>query len=153
MSEHKATIEWKRQPHPQDERTYSRNHVATLNGGQTLNVSASTEYKGDGACADPEQLLINAVASCHMLTFLAIAEFQGYRVAEYRDNAVGYLEKNDAGKMAVTRIVLSPAVTFAGDKRPDEAALAKIHAGAHKNCFIANSVTADVTVAGAVIVA
>lgn len=146
MSEHKATIEWNRAPHAQQENTYSRNHVATLAGDQKLNVSASVEYKGDAACADPEQLLVNALASCHMLTFLAIAEFKGYRVAQYRDNAVGYLEKNEKGLPAVTRIVLSPEVKFDGDKVPDAAELAKIHAGAHKNCFIGNSITAAVTV-------
>lgn len=146
MSEHKATIEWNRAPHAEQEKTYSRNHVATLAGGQRLNVSASVEYKGDVACADPEQLLVNALASCHMLTFLAIAEFKGYRVAQYRDNAVGHLGKNEKGQMAVTRIVLSPEVKFDGDKVPDETELASLHAGAHKNCFIGNSITAEVTV-------
>ena len=149
MSVHQASIEWQRAPHAADAQTYSRNHLAALNGGQTVKLSASPDYKGDPACADPEQLLLSALASCHMLTFLAIAELKGYRVEHYRDNPVGHLEKNAQGRMAMTRIELSPAVRFGGDKQPDEAALAQMHAGAHRNCFIGNSLSAAVSVAPA----
>ncbi|MGJ7538241.1 MULTISPECIES: OsmC family protein [unclassified Variovorax] len=146
MSQHSAAIQWQRSPHPQDERTYSRNHVASLAGEQSVNVSASVEFKGDPVCADPEQMLVSAVASCHMLTFLAIAEFQKYRVETYQDHAVGYLEKVEGVGMAITHIDLSPKITFSGDKTPDAVALARLHAGAHKNCFIGNSITAKVSV-------
>jgi len=147
MSQHHASILWQRATHADDHTTYSRNHVARLNGGQTVNVSAAVNYKGDSACADPEQLMISAVASCHMLTFLAIAEFQGYTVEQYEDNAVGHLEKGEGSGLSVTRIVLSPRITFGGDKIPDAQALTRIHATAHKNCFIANSLKTTVTIA------
>ncbi|MGJ7530744.1 OsmC family protein [Variovorax sp. GB1P17] len=147
MSQHQAAIQWQRSPHATDSKTYSRNHVASLSGQQSVNVSASVEYKGDPMCTDPEQMLVSAVASCHMLFFLAIAEFQGYRVEQYEDNAVGYLEKAEGVGMSITRVELSPRVTFGGDKVPDNAALNRIHADAHKNCFIANSLKARVTVA------
>ncbi len=148
MSQHEAAIQWQRSSHPLDERTYSRNHVASLAGDQFIHMSASVEFKGDPKCADPEQLLVSAVASCHMLTFLAIAEFQKYRVEAYEDRAVGYLDKVDGIGMAITRIDLSPKITFSGDKMPDAAALARLHAGAHKNCFIRNSVIAKVSLVG-----
>lgn len=146
MSLHHTTIGWQRAAHATEAETYSRNHTATLNGGQTVAVSASTEYKGDPHAADPEQLLLTALASCHMLTFLAIAELQGYQVESYRDTPVAHLEKNAEGRLAVTRIELSPQVRFGGDKQPDDAALEKLHNGAHRNCFIAHSITARVTV-------
>lgn len=146
MSQHQAAIHWQRSPHPLESKTYSRNHTASFNGGQSVRVSASVEYKGDPMCADPEQMLISAVASCHMLTFLAIAELQGYRVEQYEDNAVGHLEKTEGTGMTVTRIELAPQATFGGDKVPDSAALSRIHAAAHRNCFIANSIKAKVTV-------
>lgn len=144
MSQHFAAIQWHRVPHPSEASTYSRNHVAALNGQQSLNVSASTEFKGDAACADPEQLLVTALASCHMLTFLAVAERQGYKVEQYEDHAVGFLEKDETGALAVTRIDLRPKVSFGGDKIPDAAALDRLHAGAHKNCFIGNSIKTKV---------
>ncbi len=146
MSQHYTTIEWQRTAHATEADTFSRNHVATLNGGQKVTMSASAEYKGDPDAADPEQLLLTALASCHMLTFLAIADLKGYRVESYRDTPVAYLEKNAEGRMAVTRMELSPQVSFSGDKQPDDDALAKLHGGAHRNCFVANSITAKVTV-------
>lgn len=146
MSTHSSSLRWQRRPHPDDPATYSRNHVSTLGGGQTLNVSASTEFKGDPDCADPEQMLVSAVSSCHMLFFIAIAEAQGFTVESYRDNAVGHLEKGPAGRPVITRIELSPEPTFGGDRLPDAAAITRMHAGAHRSCFIGNSITAAVTV-------
>lgn len=146
MSIHEAAINWRRYPHSSDSTTYSRNHVVTLSGNQQLDVSASVEFKGDPNCADPEQMLVSAVSSCHMLFFLAIAEFQGFCVETYEDNPQGFLEKGSKGGMEITRVILTPKVVFSGDKRPDQATIAKIHNGAHKNCFIRNSITASVEI-------
>lgn len=146
MSIHEAVISWNRTPHSSDPATYSRNHVVTLSGDQKVDVSASVEFKGDASCADPEQMLVSAVSSCHMLFFLAIAEFQGFVVESYEDNPQGYLEKSANGGMEVTRIILAPKIIFGGDKRPDQAAISKIHENAHKNCFIRNSIKASVEI-------
>ena len=146
MSVHGAAIQWERKPHESEEKTFSRNHLIELNGDQSVNASASVEFKGDPDCADPEQLLVGAVSSCHMLFFLAIADFQGYRVESYQDSPKGYLEQNGKKGREITRIDLSPRVTFGGDKIPSPEAIKKIHSQAHKNCFIRNSVTAEVTI-------
>lgn len=146
MSVHDAAIFWEHTPHESEEDTFSRNHRVKLNGDQQVNVSASVEFKGDSNCADPEQMLVSAVSSCHMLFFLAIADFQGYRVESYKDDPKGYLERNGKKGMEITRIELSPQITFGGDKVPDHEAIARIHANAHKSCFIRNSVTAEVTI-------
>ncbi|HJV28130.1 MAG TPA: OsmC family protein [Aromatoleum sp.] len=143
MSQHTASIEWTRAVNASDPKTYSRNHVATLAGGQHVNMSAGVEYKGDPQCADPEQMVVSALASCHMLFFLAIADLKGFLVERYTDNPVGHLGKTDKG-MALTHIVLSPRVSFS-NKQPDPTTLQQIHEGAHKRCFIANSLTAEVT--------
>ena len=146
MSVHKANINWQRHPHSSDSNTYSRNHLVKLNGDQQINVSASEEFKGDPNCADPEQMLVSAVSSCHMLFFLAVADFQGLSVESYEDSPEGYLEKGPKGGMEVTRITLSPSVIFGGDKKPDYETISKIHEKAHKNCFIRNSITASVEI-------
>lgn len=146
MSVHQSAISWQRNPHESDAKTYSRNHRVTLNGGQQVNTSASVEFKGDSSCADPEQMLISAVSSCHMLFFLAIADFQGYQVESYEDSPVGYLESSDKKGKEITRIELSPRITFGGDKVPDQKAISRIHTSAHKNCFIRNSITSEVTI-------
>lgn len=146
MSVHEAAIRWAHAPHSTESNTYSRNHSVALNGNQEVAVSASVEFKGDPDCADPEQMLISAVSSCHMLFFLAIAEMQGFQVESYQDDPKGYLERNDKKGMAITRIELSPRIAFGGDKVPDQEAISKIHTKAHASCFIRNSVTADVTI-------
>lgn len=77
MSVHEAKINWQRTPHLSDPSTYSRNHQVSLNGNQQLNVSASEEFKGDPGCADPEQMLVSAVSSCHMLFFFSDCRVSG----------------------------------------------------------------------------
>ena len=80
------------------------------------------------------------------MLFLAMSEFQGFAVESYEDNPKGHLEKNTTGGMEITRITLAPRVIFGDDTQPDQATISKIHANAHKNCFIRNSITASVTI-------
>jgi organic hydroperoxide reductase OsmC/OhrA len=95
---------------------------------------------------DPEEAFVASLAACHLLTFLAICARKRIAVDAYTDEAVGTLEKNAAGKLAVTRVVLRPRVTFAPDAEVDPRTIAEIHHRAHEDCFIANSVKTDVTV-------
>lgn len=146
MSEHQIDLEWHHTPATAEAATYNRNHAVSFSDTVQVTVSSAPEYKGDPNCADPEKLLTSALASCHMLTFLAIAELKGFRVESYRDQATGFLEKGDSGRPEVTRIELRPRVVFSGEKQPDSAAIQRLHAGAHRNCFIANSIKAKVEV-------
>ncbi|HZR79440.1 MAG TPA: OsmC family protein, partial [Chthoniobacterales bacterium] len=86
------------------------------------------------------------LSSCHMLTFLAIACKQKFVLDEYLDDAVGFMEKNSEGRMAITRVILKPKIKWSGEKQPTAEELDKIHHAAHENCFIANSVKTEVTV-------
>ena len=81
-----------------------------------------------------------------MLWFLSLAAKRGYVVDRYEDAAFGVMDRNAAGKVAFTRIVLRPAIAFAGEKQPDAAALATLHERAHAECFIANSLNCPVVV-------
>lgn len=76
-----------------------------------------------------------------MLTFLAIASQKRFVIDHYEDKATGVLAKNAEGKIALTEVTLRPKVTFSGESHPDEEALAQLHEAAHKNFFLANSVT------------
>jgi organic hydroperoxide reductase OsmC/OhrA len=145
MSEHKATIRWSRAGKDFTYKTYSRDHVWSVNGND-IPASATTAYLGSPDRADPEGALVAALSSCHMLTFLALAANKGFVVDSYEDAAVGHLEKNAQGKLAVTRVDLHPRVAFGGARQPAEADLEWLHDKAHKECFIANSVTTDVRV-------
>jgi len=146
MSEHKATIRWKRETPDFAYDTYSRAHQWAFEAGIEVPASAAPDFLGDADRVDPEEGFVAAVASCHMLTFLAIAARKRLVVDAYTDDAVGLLEKNDDGKLAVTRITLRPQIEFAEGTEPSEQELAKLHEKAHEHCFIANSVRTEITV-------
>jgi organic hydroperoxide reductase OsmC/OhrA len=92
---------------------------------------------------DPEEAFVASLSSCHMLTFLYLAAKQGILVESYRDEAIGVMEKNEQGRMAITRVTLRPEIKFGGTP-PSPEVLEKLHHAAHDECFIANSVKSDV---------
>ncbi len=147
MSEHTASVSWSRTTPDFAYPTYVRAHALTLGPARTpLAASAAPQYHGDAALPNPEDLLVAALASCHMLTFLAVAARKGFVVDAYDDEAIGHLEKGGDGRHAVTRVVLRPRVTFGGDRRPDVAEAQVLHESAHRGCFIASSVKTEVHV-------
>ena len=109
-------------------------------------ASAAPAYLGDPKNVDPEEAYVASLSSCHMLTFLAIACKQKFVLDEYVDEAVGHMEKNAEGKMAITKVTLKPKITFSGEKKPTAEELDKMHHAAHENCFIASSVKTEITV-------
>ncbi len=111
-----------------------------------MRASAAPEYLGDPDHVDPEQAFVAAVASCHMLTFLAIASRKRLKVESYRDEAIGYMTRNDQGRLAVTRVELRPEITFSPADAVSVAQLSAMHDRAHIECFIANSVTSEIVV-------
>ncbi|HEY7043685.1 MAG TPA: OsmC family protein [Nocardioidaceae bacterium] len=147
MSEHVAEIRWRRAGRQFAYETYARDHEWRFENGLVVSASANPAYLGSASRVDPEEAFVAALSSCHMLTFLAIAARKRFVVDEYVDHAVGVLEKNADGRMAITRVTLHPEIGWSGDP-PDAAALATMHRLSHEQCFIANSVTTDVTVAG-----
>ena len=146
MSTHEATISWKREVEPFTYDTYNRGHDWTFGGGAKIRASAAPEFRGDPGSVNPEEALVAALSSCHMLTFLALAARRKLVVESYDDHAAGVLEKNAEGRLAITRVVLRPRVVFGGAEKPDHAALVALHEHAHKGCFIASSVKTEVTV-------
>ena len=81
-----------------------------------------------------------------MLTFLSVVCKQKFVIGSYEDEAVGHLEKNAYGKLAITRVELHPRITWGGDRKPSAEELDKMHHAAHEHCFVANSVRTVVTV-------
>jgi len=142
MTEHRIALNWEKGETPFTYEAYTRNHTISFkNGQETVTLSASPAYKGDGSKADPEDLLVAALSSCHMLSFLAIAAKKKLTVHSYQDDAIGFLE-NDNGKLWITRVILRPQIVI----DTDADTLAHIHHLAHEACFIANSVKTQVLV-------
>ena len=143
MAEHKITLEWQKGDAPFTYEAYPRNHQIAFKNGAAQTFSAAPAYKGDASKGDPEDMLVAALSSCHMLSFLAIAAKKKFTLKSYRDDAVGFLE-NDGGKLWMTRVILRPRIEW--ENAPDAQTLAQMHHQAHEVCFIANSVKTEVTV-------
>lgn len=128
---------------------YSRGHTLRFDGGTVVPASASPHVVGKWAveaAVDPEEMLVAALSSCHMLSFLHVARLADFSVAAYRDRAEGVMEEIAPGRQAVTRVMLHPRIEWAGEA-PDGARLEHLHHEAHEMCFIANSVKTEVRVA------
>ena len=145
-----AKLEWQRKDQDFLDQRYSRAHEWIFDGGLRVPASSSPLSvplpMSNADNVDPEEALVAAASSCHMLFFLSIAARRGYVVDSYADHAVGLLEKDARGRMAMTSITLRPAIVFAGEHWPDEETLDAIHHEAHDKCYIANSLKAEVVV-------
>lgn len=148
MSDHRVSIEWTRGARPFTYEEYSRDHLWRFEGvASPVAASAATEFLGNGELVDPEQAFVGALASCHMLTFLAVAARRGLQVEHYEDHAVGVLARNEADRVALTTVTLQPVIRFAAQvEAPDRAALRSLHERAHRECFLANSVNCKIEV-------
>lgn len=149
--EYHAEVVWTREGAVFTDNRYSRGHLWRFDGGVEVPGSSSPlsvrlPLSREDA-VDPEEALVAAVASCHMLFFLGFAAKAGYVVDKYEDAAVGIMTKNERGKLFVSNITLNPAITFSGTKRPSPQELDALHHHAHEECYIANSVRAEVVVA------
>lgn len=146
MSEHSAHIHWTLEGDDFSYPAYNREHEWIFDDGIRVPASAAPDFLGKPGHVDPEAALVAALSSCHMLTFLALCARKRLTVTAYRDQAVGVLEKNHSGKLAITRVKLSPVVSFA-DSSPDQETFNALHERAHAECFIANSVTCELSTA------
>jgi len=146
MYEHKVTLKWERGGAEFSYQKYPRDHAWIFEGGHRMTATAAPAYLGNPANVNPEEAFVAALSSCHMLTFLAIACKKKFVLDSYEDKAVGFMEENADGKLAITRVELRPKIMWSGDRRPSAEDLEKMHHSAHANCFIANSVKTDVTV-------
>lgn len=152
MSEHTALIQWQSDTPDFLRGKYSRAHSWSFDGGVTVPASSAPSSvpvpMSNPANVDPEEALVASLSSCHMLTFLYVACRKGFQVDSYEDAAVGIMTKNEQGKLWLSKVTLNPKIVYGGDKRPDAAQEAALHQAAHADCFIANSVKADVVVSG-----
>jgi len=120
-----------------DYASYCRGFRIAIAGKPALVGSADALFRGDPALPNPEELLVAAVASCHMLVYLALCARSGVRVLAYRDAARGVLALLADGAGQFEHITLQPRVTIAPDGDLEHARA--LHARAAERCFIARS--------------
>ncbi len=150
MHRYEAKINWSRNEATFTDNRYSRVHDWVFDGGIKVPASASPSVVRPpfsiAEAIDPEEALVAAASSCHMLSFLYLAAKRGFVIDTYEDNAFGIMEKNPQGKQAITRITLRPKIQFSGEKLPSASELSVLHHAAHEECYIANSIKSEVVV-------
>ena len=119
-------------------RAYSRNHEITAGDKAIIPASSDPAFRGDATRYNPEELLVAALSSCHMLSALHLFAVAGIVVTSYEDNAVGNMRQNADGSGEFTKVTLHPRMTITDADRTGEAI--QLHHRAHELCFIARSV-------------
>jgi len=150
MAQHTASIAWDRNGAVFSDGKYSRGHTWKFDGGIEVPASSAPDVVKPPLSVveaiDPEEAVVAAVASCHMLWFLALAKKGGFIVDSYRDEPSGEMGKNAEGKTALITITLRPRVAFGGEKRPTEDEFASLQREAHEQCYVANLLKSEVRV-------
>jgi organic hydroperoxide reductase OsmC/OhrA len=119
-------------------RSYRRDHSIIAEGKPQIMASSDPAFRGDRSRYNPEELLVAALSSCHMLSYLHLCAVNHINVLEYRDAAWGLMEENADGSAQFVRVVLKPAAKVSAESDRDQALA--LHHDAHRLCFIARSV-------------
>lgn len=117
---------------------YSRDHIISAEGKVDLLGSADPAFRGDASKYNPEEMLLSALSTCHMLWYFHFCADNGIIVTNYIDDAEGLMEEALTGGGKFKEVILKPTITIT-DASKVELAI-KLHEEANKKCFIANSV-------------
>jgi organic hydroperoxide reductase OsmC/OhrA len=148
-----STIEWTRGDAVFTDQKYSRAHSWHFDGGAVVAASSSPHSVrlpwSDPAGVDPEEALVAAVASCHMLWFLSLAAERAIVIDSYRDDAEGRMGSFEDGRVGIVEVLLRPQLVVSALSQLDDAAIDAVHHAAHERCNIAHSLRGTVRVQGA----
>jgi organic hydroperoxide reductase OsmC/OhrA len=117
---------------------YERSHVVSVAGKQPISASSDPSFRGNPSYYNPEEMLVAALSSCHMLWYLHLASVSGIIVSTYVDQATGRMTETADGGGRFTEVVLHPEIVV--QKGADLKVANELHEKAHHLCFIANSV-------------
>lgn len=121
--------------------TYQRLYDLEMPGKPVIPGSADPAFRGDATRWNPEDMLVGAIASCHMLCFLHQAAVAGLVVETYEDRATAEMRLTPEGTGEFVSATLHPHVTISAG---DPSLLADLHHKAHERCFIARSVNFEI---------
>lgn len=124
-------------------KSYERSHKIIIESKSDILCSSDPAFRGDKTKHNPEELLVSAVSSCHMLWYLHLCSEAGVVVVDYTDSATGIMDEGSNGSGRFTKVTLNPVVTVTENAMVDKAN--ELHKKANELCFIANSVNFPVT--------
>jgi organic hydroperoxide reductase OsmC/OhrA len=123
-------------------RTYDRSHTVSIQGKPELFLTTDNPAVGDQSKLNPEDLLVSAISSCHMLSYLYVCSLEGIVITDYVDNATGLMVETENGGGHFKEVVLNPVFSVSDASMVEKAI--ELHHKAHEICFIANSVNFEV---------
>jgi len=123
-------------------RDYDRSHTVTIQGKPELFLTTDNPAVGDKSKLNPEDLLVSAISSCHMLSYLYACAMEGIVITAYTDNATGIMIEKESGGGSFKEVILNP-IFYVADESMVEKAI-NLHHKAHEICYIANSVNFEV---------
>lgn len=123
-------------------RTYDRSHTVSIQGKPDLFLTTDNPAVGDKSKLNPEDLLVSALSSCHMLSYLYLCSLEGVIITSYLDNATGIMIENESGGGKFKEVTLNPIVSVTEESMVEKAIV--LHHKAHEICYIANSVNFEV---------
>ena len=123
-------------------RTYDRSHTVSIQGKPDLFLTTDNPAVGDKSKLNPEDLLVSALSSCHMLSYLYLCSLEGVVITSYLDNATGIMIENESGGGKFKEVTLNPIVSVTEESMVEKAIA--LHHKAHEICYIANSVNFEV---------
>ena len=141
---YKLTAEWtgNKGDGTKNVRTYDRSHTVSIQGKPDLFLTTDNPAVGDKSKLNPEDLLVSALSSCHMLSYLYLCSMEGVIITSYLDNATGIMIENESGGGKFKEVTLNPIVSVTEESMVEKAIV--LHHKAHEICYIANSVNFEV---------
>jgi len=123
-------------------RTYDRSHTVSIPGKPELFLTTDNPAVGDKSKLNPEDLLVSAISSCHMLSYLYVCSLEGIVITAYTDDATGTMIELASGGGSFKEVTLNPTCYVADESMVEKAI--ELHHKAHEICYIANSVNFEV---------
>ncbi|MEM5566776.1 OsmC family protein [Psychroserpens sp. AS72] len=114
-----------------------KTHQVFIDDKSPLTISAAKTFKGDKTKHNPEDLLLSALSSCHMMSYFYVCAQNGIELIDYEDEATGTLELKPDGSGAFVSVTLNPVITISNKELLEKAL--DLHKEANSLCFIANS--------------
>ena len=119
-------------------RAYDRSHTIIIDNKPDILGSSDPAFRGDKSRHNPEELLVAALSTCHMLSYLHVCVKAGIVVIDYVDHATGTMVETSNGAGRFKEVTLNPVVTITDESMIEKANA--LHKEASELCFIANSV-------------
>lgn len=119
-------------------RAYDRNWDLESPGKPVVHCSNDPALGGDPSRYNPEDMLVTAIASCHMLWYLHLCSVAGIIVTSYSDEPVGVMGLQIDGAGQFEKVTLHPRIALKPGSNVEKARA--LHGEIHKYCFVSRSV-------------